>query len=100
MTTEVTIDEDTVIERNPSMLTSQIDGEVVMMDIESGQYLGLDKVASRIWELLVKPQRFDELCQMLLDEFDVDAETCAHDLRHFFVASVKNNLIHIQHAPT
>ncbi len=43
---------DTIIQRKSDLLFNEIDGEVVMLSVENSEYYGMDKVGSRIWELL------------------------------------------------
>ena len=44
----VPIGEATLIHRTASVLTAEIDKQIVMMDVESGRYLGLDDIGSVI----------------------------------------------------
>lgn len=38
------------IARSVEVLTSEVDGEIVMMSIEEGTYSGLDAIGSAIWQ--------------------------------------------------
>ncbi len=42
----------TVIYRNPTAISSDLDGESVILDMESGKYHSLDTTGTRVWELL------------------------------------------------
>lgn len=64
---------------SPEILHSRIDDEVVLMSIEADSYFGLDPIASRIWELLEQPLDLDELVAKLMEEYEVDADTCRQD---------------------
>ena len=74
---------ETVIQRKPGLLFNEIDGEIVMLSIENSEYYGLEKVGSRIWELIEKPLTMKELVAKLLDEFDVDEERCWKETTDF-----------------
>ncbi len=52
---------DTILQRKSDLLFNEIDGEVVMLSIENSEYYGMDKVGSRIWELLEQPLSFKVL---------------------------------------
>ena len=67
-----------LIARSSELVSSDIDGEVVMMSIENGKYYGLDKVGSRIWELLEDQFLVSDLIDKLLGEFSVDRDTLGH----------------------
>jgi len=84
----ITINLQTTIKRNPELVSSDIDGETVMMSIEKGEYFGLDSVGSRIWELIENPIEVNRLIELLLEEFEVDREQCQADTFEFL------NLLH------
>jgi len=65
------------------MVSGNMDGEVVMLSIQRGEYFGLDKIGSRIWELIENPRSIEEIKAILLEEYEVDEETCLIDLIEF-----------------
>ena len=74
---------DTVLQRKGDLLFNEIDGEVVMLSIENSEYYGMDKVGSRIWELLENPMSFKEIVARLRDEYEVTEEQCVSDTLAF-----------------
>jgi hypothetical protein len=86
----------TLIQRNPEMVTSNIDGEIVMMSIENGEYYGLDEIGSRIWELLENPISADQLISCLLTEFEVEEVTCKTDTLDFLNDMFEKKLVFIR----
>ena len=79
--------------RHPDLITADMDGETVMMSIQHGEYLGLNRVASRVWELLAEPSSIDALAARICAEFEVDPVTCAADLRAFTQDLLDNGLV-------
>jgi hypothetical protein len=71
----------TMISRSPSVLTAEVDGEVVMMSIEQGRYFGLDDIGSDIWKRLDTPCSFAELIDRLATDYEADRATIAADVR-------------------
>ena len=88
--------EATVITRSSELVSSDIDGEVVMMSIENGKYYGLDKTGSRIWELLENPFSVSDLIGQLLLEFEVNRETCKNDVITFLQKLDEDNMLEIK----
>ena len=86
----------TVIARSSELVSSDIDGEVVMMSIENGKYYGLDKTGSRIWELLENQFSVSGLIDQLLLEFAVDRETCERDVVAFLEQLDEDNMLEIK----
>src|SRR5580704_6959287 len=56
--------------RSPSVLTAEVDGEVVMMSIEQGQYFGLDDIDIDIWKRLDPPCAFADLIDRVAADYD------------------------------
>lgn len=79
----ITIDYQSIIQRSSKLVSSNMDGETVMMSIESGEYFGLNSVGSRMWELIENPIKVNTLIELLLDEFDVSREQCEAETMEF-----------------
>jgi hypothetical protein len=74
---------DTILQRKRDMLFNEIDGEVVMLSIENSEYYGMDKIGSRIWELLEQPLSLNELLGKLMEEYEVSDQKCKDDTLAF-----------------
>jgi hypothetical protein len=86
---------DSLIRRDPEIMHSAIDEEVVMMSIDQGRYFGLDAMGSRIWNLLEHPMTLGDLCRSLIDAFDVDPELCRREVAVFLGEIEKCGLIQV-----
>ena len=85
----------TTLSRNRNILYASVGTEeAVMMSVEAGRYYGLNAVASRIWELLEPPKTVAQLCKILCEEFEVDAQTCEAELLEFAQDLVDNGIAH------
>ena len=73
----------TVVVRDPDMIAAEMDGDLVMMSIERGEYFGVGGVGPRVWELLEAPHSVDDLCAVILREYEVDESTCRRDVLAF-----------------
>ncbi len=69
-----------VVERRGEVLSAEIDGEVVALDVVRGLCFGLDCVGARIWALIESPALVGAICATLIAEYAVDAETCWRDV--------------------
>jgi hypothetical protein len=79
-----TISIDSLVQRNDSnLIISELDNDLVMMDIENGSYLSLNKTGRIIWEQLEQPIAVGELIQQLMNRFLVDEKTCAAETLDF-----------------
>jgi hypothetical protein len=87
---------DTKLQRKPGILFNEIDGEVVMLSIENSEYYGMDKVGSRIWQLLENPLSFNELVTILMDEYEVTEEKCCQETKNFLNKITEKKLLIVE----
>jgi hypothetical protein len=66
--------------RSQKLMGSQVDNELVMIDLESGEYYGLNEVATDIWELLAEPILVADLCVRLGQRYAVDEARCQREV--------------------
>lgn len=85
---------DTVVQ-SKNQLASTVNGEVVMMSVDQGRYFGLDKIGSRIWNLIAEPCTAGALCDRLTREFPVDRATCEADVLGFLDDLAARRLIDV-----
>ena len=67
----------------PSVVSTTIPGETVVLDPRAGRYFSLEAVAQRVWELLQASTTATAIVDTIVDEYDVDAATCERDVRAF-----------------
>ncbi len=79
--------------QNKKVIQSKIGDEVVMLDMDSGFYFGLNSVASIIWGKLEKEVSFDEIILDLLNEYNIDKLTCENETKIFLHQLLSKNII-------
>lgn len=79
--------------QNKEIIQSKIGDEVVMLDVESGFYFGLNSVASVIWSMMEIEIGFDELIDSLIQQFDVDRVLCESDTRALLQQMLEKKII-------
>ncbi|MCK9624977.1 MAG: PqqD family peptide modification chaperone [Bacteroidales bacterium] len=72
-----------VQKKDNNLIISELDNDLVMMDIESGSYLSLNKTGRVIWEQLEQPIVVVNLIQQLMTRFLVDEKTCTAETLDF-----------------
>ena len=75
--------------------TADLDGEAVLLDVNSGKYFGLNEVGARIMELLQEPTSVGDVMNVLLEEFNTDKDSMSEDLQAFLGKMVEHQLIQV-----
>ena len=68
-----TIDDDNVVSR-------ELEGEAVILNLKSGTYFGLNEVGTRIWALIPEHGSLRKVFEALKEEYEVPPETLENDL--------------------
>lgn len=75
------------------VLFQDLDGEAVLLNLQSGKYFGLDSIGTRIWNLLAENGALAVAYQAILDEYDVDADRLRSDFLALVDQLASNGLI-------
>ena len=79
--------------RKGGVFAAEVDGHIVMMDANAGEYFGLNTLGAFVWELLETPLSRDEIVKVILEEFDVSVDQCKADIERFLEHGIRVGLI-------
>jgi Coenzyme PQQ synthesis protein D (PqqD) len=77
------------------VLIRELDGESVVLNLKSERYFGLDRVGTRMWTALSMSESIQEAYELLLNEYEVDAERLRLDLQNFVEQMVEHGLVEV-----
>ena len=80
-------------------VAAQLDGEVVILGFQSGSYYGLDEVGASVWEMMQEPRIVSDICNAILEEYDVAREDCERDLLELLTDLASKQLIEVENYP-
>ena len=74
-------------------VNQKVGDELVILNLESGHYFGLDEVGARMVELIGEHGEIDKVVTCLIEEYDATPAQIKGDLEELLTELVKNNLI-------
>lgn len=80
------------------ILTRQLDDELVILDLESERYFGLDDVGTRMWQTLTTTDSVGSALDCLQEEYDADPKRLRGDLEDLLDQLVEQRLIRVTNA--
>jgi hypothetical protein len=86
------------VRRRTWLLEAELDGELIGLQVDQGVCYGFNSTATRIWQLTEQPTTKAELCKVLLNEFDVDPQTCLEQVEAALDQLEGSGLIEVQRA--
>jgi hypothetical protein len=75
-----TITKSSTVSAAPGQVSSTVEGEAVILNVQTGVYYGLNPVGAWVWEQLQTPKTVARVLEDLVAEFDVDEERGETDL--------------------
>ena len=69
-----------IVIATPEQVSCPLGEESAILNLKNTVYYGLNPVGACVWNLLQQARTVGELRDALLDEYDVDAGRCEHDL--------------------
>jgi hypothetical protein len=86
------------IEVPDGVLMRDLQGEAVILNLDSECYFGLDEVGTRMWAALTTTPDVAAATDALLAEFDVEPEQLRTDLDEFVAALADAGLVRVNPA--
>lgn len=84
-----------VISKKEDAVMAELDGKVVIMSIENGQYYALDEIGTDIWKRIEGSVAVKSIVEQLVQEYEVLEERCIEDLIAFLQSIESKGLIKI-----
>jgi hypothetical protein len=81
---------------SPQVISQEVAGETVLLDLESECYFGLDAVGTRIWQLIGDSGELLAIYNTLLEEYEVDEAQLLSDLEALITKASGQGLITLQ----
>jgi len=80
-----------------TVFAQEVDGEMVLLDMNSENYFGMDEVGSTIWQAIEEHNGdLRKVLEILLEQYDVDAKTLQKDLLHFVENLQTHGLVKVE----
>lgn len=78
------------------VLVRELEGESVLLNLNSECYFGLDEVGTDMWRALTTSESVEAAHQKLLAQYEVDTERLRQDLNELIEKLVEQGLIEIR----
>ena len=87
-------DSSTTIAVHSDVVWRDVDGEIVVLNVVTGHYFGLDGVASHLWQLVQTPgASIGTIGDALGRDYDIDRPTIDRDVSSFIDDLLEHHLI-------
>jgi hypothetical protein len=94
----MTISTESIVVAVNEQLSCDLQGEAVVLHLNSGKYFGFEAVAALIWSLVQQPRRVGEIRDAVLERYDVAQTVFERDLLDFLNELQEAGLIEVKDA--
>lgn len=78
------------------VIGSKVGNELMLMNMETGDYIHFNEMGTVIWNLLDANQTIDLIVAELLETFDISEEICRAEVNEFIYYLVDNHLVKVE----
>ncbi len=78
-----------------TVFAQEVDGEMVLLDMNSENYFGLDEVGTAIWQTMQEKESLKEVLEVLQEQYDVESDVLEKDLLDFTDRLVESGLVEV-----
>jgi hypothetical protein len=82
--------------RQKGLMSAEIDNDIVILGLVSNNYIALDEIGRNIWDLLEKPHKVDEICNLLSEKYAGDPLQIQKDTLRFLTELEKEGLVCVE----
>jgi len=79
-----------------TVFAQEVDGEMVLLDMNSENYFGLDEVGTAIWQAMQEKESLKEVFEVLLEQYEVEEDVLKKDLIAFVEKLKESGLLKVE----
>jgi hypothetical protein len=65
---------------SPDIASRKVANEIVLLNVKTSEYYSMNPTAVRVWELIGKNKKFDEIVAAIAEEFESDGTKVGKDV--------------------
>lgn len=96
MTTSAAIAAEATVTVNPQAVACDLEGEVVILNLESGIYFGLNAVGGDIWSYIQTEHTIEDIIQHMLQLYRVERARCEAEVFALMQNMASRGLIKVE----
>ena len=79
-----------------TVFAQEVDGEMVLLDMNSENYFGLDEVGTAIWQAMQDDGNLKKVFEVLLEQYEVEEDVLKNDLITFVEKLQESGLVEVE----
>ena len=84
------------VSASKSQASSELLGETVILELNSGVYYGLNETGSLIWNSIQQSKTLEEIQDVILEKYEVEPQTCTYYILELVQDLVDKGLVTVE----
>ena len=95
------LSDETIVQRMTCLVAADVGNErIAILHQTTGNYYLFNRTGSNIWSLIAEPKTIDAIARALVDQYDIDDQTCRITIREFLERMETNGLVKLTERAT
>ena len=82
-----------LVSQSPNQPYSKLDDEGILLSVQQGKYYAMDRVGTKVWEMIKEPISVSDLCEQLTQVYKVEKAQCLTDILAYLNGLYRQRLI-------
>jgi hypothetical protein len=91
-----TVSRNSIVVAAKDLVSCNLADDVVILNLKDGIYYGLNSVGGRIWSLIQESRTVDQIRDAILEEYEIDPDSCERDLQVLLRDLAARELVRIE----
>ena len=90
---------DSLVQREASVIAAEAGNDIVMVNIDKGQYYAISEIAREIWRVIERPTMVSDLIGNLVADYKVERTLCEKETLLFLEDLLAEHLLQVRNGP-
>jgi hypothetical protein len=84
-----------IVSRTEGLMSTSLGEDLVILNPATDNYIGLDEIGRRVWDLLATPEPVEDLCLRLSREYRGNPQQISADILDFLNEMAAEGLVYV-----
>ncbi|MEO8548093.1 MAG: PqqD family protein [Sphingomicrobium sp.] len=81
--------------RSTDTMFCEVGSDIIALNVDRGRCYGMENVSATVWNLLTEPANLEQICDRLIQIYDVEPQACRSEIEQLMVNMQNEGLVEI-----
>lgn len=84
-----------LFKRSTETMFCDVGSDIIALNVDRGRCYGMENVTAAVWNLLAEPSDLEQICDRLIQIYDVEPEVCRSGIEQLMADMQSEGLVEI-----